>query len=130
MQNTGVLSGSLAADAKNRITGETAPIGASDVMQYAGARELPVWLALAYLASNIVLNVLNFYWFYKMIETLRKRFDPPLGTKGLHKEDEKEKVDPYVDPNVDIQKGVYADGRKTLEVEGRDNNNVRSRRRG
>lgn len=96
-----------------------------DVMRFAGDRELPLWLALSYLASNIVLNVLNFYWFAKMIETLRKRFDPPSGTKGTRKDDEREKI---VDPYVEIQKGVYGDGRKTLEVHGQEG--VRTRRRG
>ena len=40
-----------------------------------------LWLAFAYLASNLVLNGLNWFWFTKMIGTLRKRFDPPLGTR-------------------------------------------------
>lgn len=43
-------------------------------MRYAGTKHVPVWLASVYLASNIVLNSLNFYWFGKMIETIRKRF--------------------------------------------------------
>ena len=34
-----------------------------------------MWLAMTYLGSNVVLNSLNFYWFGKMIETVRKRFD-------------------------------------------------------
>ena len=41
--------------------------------------------------SNIVLNTLNFYWFGKMIEALRKRFTPqkdkkkekPIATKSF-----------------------------------------------
>ncbi|PKS07858.1 hypothetical protein jhhlp_006466 [Lomentospora prolificans] len=35
---------------------------------------VPFWLAVAYLASNITLNSLNSYWFYKMIQALHKRF--------------------------------------------------------
>lgn len=48
-----------------------------------GEMYLPIWLASIYLASNLTLNMLNLYWFSKMIETIRKRFDPPLGTKGV-----------------------------------------------
>lgn len=44
---------------------------------------VPLWIPLIYLASNLVLNSLNIYWFGKMIETIRTRFDPPLGTKGV-----------------------------------------------
>jgi len=98
------------------------------VMQYAGARSLPAWLALSYLASNIVLNVLNFYWFAKMIETLRKRFEPPLGTK--REEETKEKTKTKMgEPDVVIQKGVDDVGRKSLEVH-EVQQGVRSRRRG
>ena len=41
--------------------------------------ELPVppWLALAYLLANTLLSGLNFYWFGRMIVTVRKRFDKP-----------------------------------------------------
>ncbi|MCJ1281914.1 hypothetical protein MMC26_001237 [Xylographa opegraphella] len=46
--------------------------------------ELPVprWLALAYLASNTVLSVLNVYWFGRMVRTVRARFQNPQGEKG------------------------------------------------
>jgi hypothetical protein len=52
-----------------------------DVLQFAEGQSVPLWLAGAYLASNLILNGLNWFWFGKMIETLRKRFDPPLGTR-------------------------------------------------
>ena len=42
---------------------------------------IPFWLAASYLASNLVLHGLNVFWFGRMIETIRKRFDPPLGTR-------------------------------------------------
>ena len=48
----------------------------TEIMRFAGERTVPVWLACTYLGSNIVLNTLNFYWFGKMIETVRKRFQP------------------------------------------------------
>lgn len=60
------------------------PLGESDeIMRYAstgaggGGMTVPSWLALVYLGSNIVLNTLNFYWFGKMIETVRSRFREP-----------------------------------------------------
>ena len=45
-------------------------------------RYIPLWIPLIYLASNLVLNSLNVYWFGKMIETIRTRFPPPYGTMG------------------------------------------------
>ncbi|KAI9840436.1 MAG: hypothetical protein M1838_004062 [Thelocarpon superellum] len=49
----------------------------SEMMMFAGDEVVPVWLAIVYLGSNVVLNTLNFYWFGKMIEALRKRFQQP-----------------------------------------------------
>jgi hypothetical protein len=51
----------------------------SEVLKFVGmgATGVPVWLAVTYLSSNVVLNSLNFYWFGKMIETVRKRFEKP-----------------------------------------------------
>lgn len=37
---------------------------------------VPTWMMISYLLSNATLNYLNFYWFYKMIKALRRRFDP------------------------------------------------------
>lgn len=36
---------------------------------------VPIWLAMAYLASTAVFTGLNFYWFAKMIKTVRSRFE-------------------------------------------------------
>jgi len=47
---------------------------------YTTERHLPCWLGAVHLASNVVLGLLNFYLFLKMIQTIRKRFDRPLGT--------------------------------------------------
>ncbi|KAL9535512.1 hypothetical protein SMMN14_00310 [Sphaerulina musiva] len=44
-------------------------------------RRLPLWLGVSYLLSNLILTLLNMFWFSKMIETIRKRFDPPMGTR-------------------------------------------------
>lgn len=37
---------------------------------------VPLWLSTVYLASNITLNGLNFYWFVMMVKAVRKRFEP------------------------------------------------------
>ena len=47
-----------------------------DIMRFAGEEYVPLWLGITYLFSNLVLNTLNFYWFGKMIEAIRKRFAP------------------------------------------------------
>ncbi|KFX90741.1 hypothetical protein V490_06295 [Pseudogymnoascus sp. VKM F-3557] len=52
-----------------------------ELMQYNAEEVLPLWLGITYLASNLVLNALNFYWFAKMIDALRKRFVPAEKTE-------------------------------------------------
>jgi len=47
-----------------------------DIMRFAGQEYLPLWLGIVYLGSNLVLNTLNFFWFGKMIDAMRKRFAP------------------------------------------------------
>lgn len=42
---------------------------------------IPTWLAVIYVGSNLTLNSLNFYWFFKMIDAVRKRFEPPASAK-------------------------------------------------
>ncbi|KAI9683359.1 MAG: hypothetical protein M1829_005431 [Trizodia sp. TS-e1964] len=39
-----------------------------------GILTLSPWLAVVYVASNTLLNLLNLYWFSKMVQALRKRF--------------------------------------------------------
>jgi hypothetical protein len=117
-----------------------------DMMRFAEGQTVPLWLAFAYLASNLVLNGLNWFWFGKMIETLRKRFDPPLGTRRAEVEKpnhidipENEKVliegIHVATPGVEVLEsyGVNGEGEVVrvekkgashLEVEGRE---VRSR---
>lgn len=60
----------------------------SQVMKFANhTMTIPIWLALTYLGSNLVLHSLNFYWFGRMIETVRKRFeDKPRDAKTLKRE--------------------------------------------
>ncbi|KAH7336347.1 TLC domain-containing protein [Rhexocercosporidium sp. MPI-PUGE-AT-0058] len=45
--------------------------------------KLPLWLVFAYLGSNTLLNFLNIYWFMKMVQAMRKRFQTSKVTKKL-----------------------------------------------
>lgn len=56
----------------------------SEVMKFAhgGTPGVPLWLGMVYLVSNLILHTLNFYWFGRMIETVRKRFDDKPPAKG------------------------------------------------
>ena len=49
----------------------------SEVVQFSDKQMLPLWLAYTYLASNTLLTVLNFYWFWRMIGTVINRFRSP-----------------------------------------------------
>lgn len=73
------LNGTAAA------TGKSAAPLHDDIMRFAGKEFVPLWLAFTYLGSNVILNTLNFYWFGKMIETVRKRFQPPKEAKRKEK---------------------------------------------
>ncbi|KAK4129856.1 DUF887-domain-containing protein [Trichocladium antarcticum] len=46
------------------------------------ATTVPLWLAATYVASNLVLNALNWYWFVKMVAAVRKRFEPSSKGQG------------------------------------------------
>ena len=59
-------------------------------MRFAGDYDMPAWLAVVYLSSNVVLNTLNFYWFGKMIETIKKRFAESRDKKGGRKREDKD----------------------------------------
>lgn len=49
----------------------------SVAMQFATeVSTVPLWLGAVYLASNLTLNGLNFYWFIMMIKAVSKRFEP------------------------------------------------------
>ena len=54
-----------------------------EVLGRARPAPLPVWVGAVYLASNVVLTALNVFWFGKMIQTVRARFEPPWGTKAV-----------------------------------------------
>jgi hypothetical protein len=128
-------------------------------------RYLPLWLGASYLVSNITLNLLNLFWFSKMVQTIRTRFPPPYGTKDTGKEvhyypQEKvaeplkqqgsvraarERAEEIIGKNSEqasaatshveeptIQRSLYDDGRKGVEVTGSTTvpRVTRSRRRG
>ncbi|KAM0796690.1 TLC domain-containing protein [Usnea florida] len=65
-------------------------VGSAEIMRFAGDCPMPAWLAIVYMSSNIVLNTLNFYWFSKMIETIRKRFSESKDKKGGRKKEDKD----------------------------------------
>lgn len=71
------------------------PLHRAGVMQFAGDEFCPLWLALTYMGSNIVLNALNFYWFTKMVEAIRKRVKPAA---------------PKRDRNIGVVKSTGPDG--------------------
>ncbi|KAA8573682.1 hypothetical protein EYC84_005259 [Monilinia fructicola] len=64
------------ASALDAAAGHSATPIHNDIMRFANDEFIPLWLGFTYLGSNIVLNTLNFYWFGKMIEAVRKRFQP------------------------------------------------------
>lgn len=160
-------SGVLGEVAKNWASGDVSlyyNVGEQE-RAFMSEEYIPLWLVITYLASNVVLNLLNLYWFGKMIETIRKRFDPPWGTKDVgsdyvsYEEPEKIKieieagklhkvgkgsvkaakmkaeetlhggVDFKVDGTPEVQRGVYADGHKSVEVSGSTRKSARSRRK-
>jgi hypothetical protein len=84
------------------------PVEAIQVLKFAPLTpHVPAWLWIANLASNLTLNILNWYWYSQMISAIRKRFPPPFGT--LRKE--------KVESDVKVSRGTDAEGRKTLEVD-------------
>ena len=102
---------------------------------------IPIWLLMTYFLANLTLNILNFWWFSKMISTIRSRFPPPIGTKGTgpqveHWEPgtrEKELLSGgvQIEGTPEIRRGVYADGHKSIEISGttKTKSAARSRRK-
>ncbi|KAL8794590.1 MAG: hypothetical protein Q9182_007613 [Xanthomendoza sp. 2 TL-2023] len=80
---------------------------------------MPLWLGLTYLGSNMLLNTLNFYWFGKMIETVKKRFSMPKNDKKVKEEEEAMSV---VVEGVELD-GRVIDGSADCEAKGEDGMN-------
>ncbi|KAI1765991.1 DUF887-domain-containing protein [Hypoxylon sp. FL1150] len=67
----------MATVSPDEVLRATFPSQYSHTMQYVTqSTSVPLWLAGVYMGANLTLNSLNFYWFFKMIEAVRKRFDP------------------------------------------------------
>ncbi|CAN9166768.1 unnamed protein product [Alternaria alternata] len=89
----------------------------NDVLQFADNQTVPLWIISAYLASNFILNGLNWFWFGKMIETLRKRFDPPFGTK---KPEIKETTLEIPDDEKVLVEGIHVSTPGVIEKDAKD----------
>ena len=91
MSNSNDAAAATAAEIKSPADAEVMRF----IPMYTGTNQLdlyvPFWLAASYLASNVVLHGLNIFWFGRMIETIRKRFDPPFGTRGRIKDEKLKK---------------------------------------
>jgi hypothetical protein len=67
----------------------------SEVMKFAPintTETIPMWLGLTYLASNLILHSLNFYWFGRMIETVRKRFEGKPHDEYKHERERRQSI--------------------------------------
>lgn len=90
-----------------------------ELMRFAGEYVVPTWLACVYLGSNVVLNTLNFYWFGKMIETIKKRFqEKPGDKKGPAEKEEGVMVEGLMDSSTLITEIVNDVGGSTVLVNG------------
>lgn len=89
-----------------------------EVMRFAGEYVVPTWLAGVYMGSNIVLNMLNFYWFGKMIETIKKRFQEKPGDKGPKEKEEGVMVEGLMDSSTLITEIVDDVDGSTVLVNG------------
>lgn len=55
--------------------------GQSSYSAWEARESISVYLAAAFVLANLALNALNVYWIGKMVDTVRRRFPPPFGTK-------------------------------------------------
>jgi hypothetical protein len=84
--------------------------------QYTG-EGVPAWLAFTYLASNVTLNSLNFYWFGKMIATVMARFKEatPAAEKG---KPEKTTLEVLENPDVVLDAAAKLEEEDRLFING------------
>ena len=75
----------------------------SEFAQYT-AGGIPTWLVATYVASNLVLNSLNYYWFSKMIDAVMKRFKD-VGEKKGKKIDKEEMQQTVVEASGKLGNG-------------------------
>jgi len=91
-----------------------------NIMAFAtNAEPIPYWLAGIYTASNIVLNSLNWHWFFKMIAAVRKRFEPAKVPAAIKKKGDVNPTD--FSETTPEYKDVAASGRERplLEIRKR-----------
>jgi hypothetical protein len=60
---------------------------------------VPLWLGATYLAANLTLNSLNFYWFFMMIRAVRKRFEP---SEANGKDSDATAISPVTEAELDL----------------------------
>lgn len=92
----------------------------SEVMKFTTVDSyIPWWIIAIYLVSNVTLNALNWYWFGKMIETVRKRFEgkPHDEFSKERRDSEKERRKSVVEHAADTLDREVASGPKTPAVE-------------
>ncbi|KAI9809400.1 MAG: hypothetical protein M1826_003913 [Phylliscum demangeonii] len=79
---------------------------------------VPLWLALVYLLANVVLTSLNFYWFNKMIDAVRKRFQP-APAPATEKTPAMANGETVMASAVSVQRDAQGHVRAVLDVERR-----------
>jgi TLC domain len=87
----------------------------TEVMKFAhDASIVPMWLAMTYLGSNMILHSLNFYWFGRMIETVRKRFEGKEHDEFKHERERRQSLVEELASGLDENE---ISGPKTLGME-------------
>ncbi|KAL9088377.1 MAG: hypothetical protein Q9159_003151 [Coniocarpon cinnabarinum] len=98
------------------------PVGGIDLeyVRRTMPKPSPVWYVGLYTISYSTLMILNFYWFGKMIETLRARFEPPIGTKGVKGKERgpKRYEEDRQSPEAEGKGSISIQTRKTLDGKG------------
>jgi TLC domain len=75
---------------------ETCARASAEIARYKDftAAGVPTWLVVTYVTSNLILNFLNYFWFFKMVETVLKRFRAPASDeKAGPKKEESAKLE-------------------------------------
>jgi len=102
----------LSPFALNATTLYDSPTSALQVVHFAPrSPHIPTAYYVTYLASNATMHALNWYWYGKMISAIRKRFDPPFGTRGVAGKRKK------LEEKVSVDTRVDGEGRKTVKVD-------------
>ncbi|KAI0873964.1 TLC domain-containing protein [Hypoxylon argillaceum] len=98
-----------------------APARYAETMQFVTASTgVPLWLAAIYVGSNLTLNSLNFYWFFKMIDAVRKRFDPKAEGKREVAETVKATADGSAAVTTGTDNGFTPRPRRRTILDGED----------